>query len=94
VQSGFVDSPRDVVEQADALVGEVMDQFAAQFKETRGSLEAQWGRTLTRTATAAAPQSWGRRGRLTCPVASERIETRTEGQNLAAVVESLVLSVR
>jgi len=45
VQAGFVDNPRDVVQKADGLVGEVMDRLTKQFAETRESLEAQWGRS-------------------------------------------------
>ncbi|MGN6563642.1 MAG: hypothetical protein ACTHMU_13375, partial [Thermomicrobiales bacterium] len=44
VQTGFVDEPRRSVEQADALVAEVMQRLAKLFADERGSLEAQWGR--------------------------------------------------
>jgi hypothetical protein len=42
IQTGFVDEPRHVVEQADALVAELMQQLAAGFAEAREGLEAQW----------------------------------------------------
>ncbi|MGN6758514.1 MAG: hypothetical protein ACTHMJ_19230 [Thermomicrobiales bacterium] len=44
VQTGFVDEPRRSVEQADALVAEVMQRLAKLFADERGQLEAQWGR--------------------------------------------------
>lgn len=43
VQTGFVDEPRRAVEQADALVAEVIKQLVGSFAEERGRLEAQWG---------------------------------------------------
>lgn len=42
LQAGFVDRPREVVEQADELVGELMQQLSAGFGERRSALEAQW----------------------------------------------------
>jgi hypothetical protein len=42
IQAGFVDSPRDAVEQADSLVAEVMQDLARSFAEERGNLEQQW----------------------------------------------------
>ncbi len=42
VQIGFVDEPRAAVQQADALVAEVMQDLAGGFAEERGRLEAQW----------------------------------------------------
>jgi len=42
IQAGFVDQPRRAVEQADALVDEVMQQLARTFTQTRSDLEAQW----------------------------------------------------
>lgn len=42
LQAGFVDRPREVVEQANELVGELMQQLSAEFSEKRGELEAQW----------------------------------------------------
>jgi hypothetical protein len=42
LQAGFVDEPRQMVEQADELVGELMQQLTAGFADKRGELEAQW----------------------------------------------------
>lgn len=42
LQTGFVDQPRQMVEQADGLVGELMEQLSAGFREERSSLEEQW----------------------------------------------------
>jgi hypothetical protein len=44
VQSGFVDSPRQAVEQADGLVAELMQHLARTFSEERDGLERQWDR--------------------------------------------------
>jgi hypothetical protein len=44
IQTGFVDEPRRSVEQADALVAEVMKRLADSFAEERSRLEGQWGR--------------------------------------------------
>jgi hypothetical protein len=44
IQTAFVDEPRQVVEQADGLVAEVMQQLAATFARERASLERQWDR--------------------------------------------------
>ena len=44
IQTGFVDEPRRSVEQADALVAELMQRLAASFAEERNTLEAQWDR--------------------------------------------------
>ena len=44
IQTGFVDEPRRSVEQADALVAELMQRLAASFAEERSTLEAQWDR--------------------------------------------------
>ena len=44
IQTGFVDEPRRAVEQADALVAEVVKQLANSFAEARAELERQWGR--------------------------------------------------
>ena len=43
IQTGFVDEPRRAVEQADALVAEVMKRLAVVFSEERGKLEDKWG---------------------------------------------------
>ncbi|SRR6266542_3682132 len=44
VQTGFVDEPRTAVEQADALVSEIMKRLTDAFAEERAALEKQWGR--------------------------------------------------
>ena|SRR5215207_3661235 len=44
VQSAFVDEPRTAVEQADALVADVMKRLATGFAGERKSLEGQWSR--------------------------------------------------
>jgi hypothetical protein len=44
IQTGFVDEPRRCVEQADALVAEVIKRLANTFAEERSKLEGQWGR--------------------------------------------------
>ena len=42
IQAGFVDDPREMVEQADHLVADLMQRLASQFSEERGRLESQW----------------------------------------------------
>ena len=42
VQTGFVDEPRQAVQQADELLAEAMKQVAATFAHERASLERQW----------------------------------------------------
>jgi hypothetical protein len=44
VQAGFVDEPKSTVEQADALVAEVMKRLADGFATERQALEQQWSR--------------------------------------------------
>lgn len=44
IQTSFVDQPRDSVEQADALVADLMQRLAASFSNERQRLEAQWDR--------------------------------------------------
>ena len=44
IQVEFVDQPRRSVEQADALVAEVMQGLAQMFADERERLESQWGR--------------------------------------------------
>ena len=44
IQTGFVDEPRTAVEQADALVQEMMKRLTDVFAEERGGLEKHWGR--------------------------------------------------
>jgi len=42
IQTSFVDEPRTSVEQADALVAELMQRLAASFSDERQRLEEQW----------------------------------------------------
>jgi hypothetical protein len=42
IQTGFVDQPRAAVEQADALVSQVMNQLTDVFARERSTLEGQW----------------------------------------------------
>jgi hypothetical protein len=42
IQTGFVDRPRESVEEADQLVADLMQRLAGQFAETRSNLERQW----------------------------------------------------
>jgi hypothetical protein len=42
LQAGFVDQPRQSVEEADQLVAELMQRLTARFSEKRSELEAQW----------------------------------------------------
>jgi hypothetical protein len=44
VQTGFVDEPRNAVEQADGLVAEMMKRLARVFADERSKLEEQWSR--------------------------------------------------
>ena len=44
IQTGFVDEPRAAVEQANALVGEMMTRLTDVFTAERGRLEEQWTR--------------------------------------------------
>jgi hypothetical protein len=44
IQSSFVDQPRNSVEQADALVADLMQRLAGSFSTERERLEAQWDR--------------------------------------------------
>jgi hypothetical protein len=44
IETSFVDQPRDAVEQADALVADLMQRLAASFSNEREQLEAQWDR--------------------------------------------------
>jgi hypothetical protein len=44
VQTHFVDGPREAVQDADALVAELMQHLATTFAEERASLERQWTR--------------------------------------------------
>jgi ketosteroid isomerase-like protein len=42
LQSRFVDDPRDTVEEADALVAELLQELARSFSDARSTLERQW----------------------------------------------------
>jgi len=42
VQAGFVDEPRQAVQDADGLVADLMQRLAATFSEERSNLESQW----------------------------------------------------
>jgi hypothetical protein len=42
VQAGFVDEPRQAVEEADKLVGDLIDRLAESFSQSRSRLETQW----------------------------------------------------
>ena len=44
IQTGFVDEPRNAVEQANALVSEMMTRLTEVFTGERKTLEEQWGR--------------------------------------------------
>jgi hypothetical protein len=44
IQTGFVDEPRQAVEEADALVADLMTRLAQSFSEERKGLEGQWDR--------------------------------------------------
>ena len=44
IQTGFVDEPRRAVEEADALVAEVVTRLAESFAGERQRLEADWER--------------------------------------------------
>lgn len=44
IQTAFVDSPREAVQDADGLVAELMQRLAQSFTEERESLEKQWSR--------------------------------------------------
>jgi hypothetical protein len=44
IQTGFVDEPRQSVEQADQLVAEAMQKLSASFTNERDGLEQQWSK--------------------------------------------------
>jgi len=44
IQTGFVDNPRQAVEQADHLVAETIKRLAEMFANERNQLEQQWSR--------------------------------------------------
>jgi len=43
IQTNFVDEPKQCVQEADALVADVIQKLATKFAEQRTSLEQQWG---------------------------------------------------
>jgi hypothetical protein len=43
IQTKFVDEPKQSVQEADALVADVIQQLATKFAESLKSLEQQWG---------------------------------------------------
>ena len=42
IQADFVDQPREAVNQADRLAGEIIDRLSTIFAEERSRLEDQW----------------------------------------------------
>jgi hypothetical protein len=42
IQTGFVDEPRQSVEQADELIAKLLQRLAESFSEQRSHLEQQW----------------------------------------------------
>ncbi|HET7451714.1 MAG TPA: hypothetical protein VFL12_03165, partial [Thermoanaerobaculia bacterium] len=44
VQTGFVDEPREAVQQADVLVAETIRRLAESFAREKASLEEEWSR--------------------------------------------------
>jgi hypothetical protein len=44
IQAGFVDEPRRAVQQADALVADVIQRITNTFSNERAQLEGQWDR--------------------------------------------------
>ena len=42
IQTGFVDEPRQAVEQADELVADLVRKITSGFSESRSKLESQW----------------------------------------------------
>jgi len=44
IQTGFVDEPRQAVQQADELVAQAIKRLAEKFAEERNRLEQQWDR--------------------------------------------------
>jgi hypothetical protein len=44
IQTGFVDEPRRAVQEADALVSDVIKRIAGSFGSQRAELERQWDR--------------------------------------------------
>ena len=46
IQGMFVDDPRSAVQQADALVSEVVEKITLMFASEHGSLEGQWNQGI------------------------------------------------
>ena len=44
IQTGFVDNPRQSVQEADQLVASTIQRLSESFAQTRSSLESQWAR--------------------------------------------------
>jgi hypothetical protein len=44
IQTGFVDEPRNAVQQADELVASAIKRLAESFADARNTLERQWDR--------------------------------------------------
>jgi len=44
IQTGFVDEPRNAVQQADELVAQVIKRLAESFSQERNRLEQRWDR--------------------------------------------------
>ncbi|MGZ4613327.1 MAG: hypothetical protein ACXV3S_02485 [Kineosporiaceae bacterium] len=44
IQADFVDSPREAIQDADALVAGLMQRLAQTFAQERANLEGQWSR--------------------------------------------------
>jgi len=42
IQTGFVDEPRQAVEEADELVADLVRKITSSFSESRSKLESQW----------------------------------------------------
>ncbi len=51
IQTGFVDQPRSAVEQADALVSELLGKLTDVFGRERTTLEQQWHRGQDNVST-------------------------------------------
>lgn len=49
LQGTFVDRPREAVQEADGLVGDVLDELSRVFRDQRGALEAQWANDTAST---------------------------------------------
>lgn len=51
IQTGFVDQPRSAVEQADALVSELLGKLTDVFSRERTTLEQQWHKSQDNVST-------------------------------------------